>query len=302
MKDVLIIGAGTAGLTAAIYAARAGLDAVTLERENYGGQIINTPDIENYPGLSHVSGFQFATDLYEQAKALGAQIVFDDITKLSGSFEEGFTASCEYGEDITARTVVIATGAKSRPLGAASEEKFKGRGVSYCATCDGAFYKGKTVAVAGGGNTAVEDALYLAGLCAKVYLIHRRDGFRADKKSVEKLLALPNVEPLLFYTVKDLQGEKTLSGAVLQSTKGEADLHIDIDGLFVAIGQIPATSFLGDFVQKDEYGYIAAGEDCATSVKGVYIAGDARTKAVRQLTTAASDGCIAISQIRLLVD
>lgn len=302
MKDVLIIGAGPAGLTAAIYAARAGLDAVTLERENYGGQIINTPDIENYPGLSHVSGFQFATDLYEQAKALGAQIVFDDITKLSGSFEEGFTASCEYGEDITARTVVIATGAKSRPLGAASEEKFKGRGVSYCATCDGAFYKGKTVAVAGGGNTAVEDALYLAGLCAKVYLIHRRDGFRADKKSVEKLLALPNVEPLLFYTVKDLQGEKTLSGAVLQSTKGEADLHIDIDGLFVAIGQIPSTSFLGDFVQKDEYGYIAAGEDCATSVKGVYIAGDARTKAVRQLTTAASDGCIAISQIRLLVD
>ena len=302
MKDVLIIGAGPAGLTAAIYAARAGLDAVTLERENYGGQIINTPDIENYPGLSHVSGFQFATDLYEQAKALGAQIVFDDITKLSGSFEEGFTASCEYGEDITARTVVIATGAKSRPLGAASEEKFKGRGVSYCATCDGAFYKGKTVAVAGGGNTAVEDALYLAGLCAKVYLIHRRDGFRADKKSVEKLLALPNVEPLLFYTVKDLQGDKTLSGAVLQSTKGEADLHIDIDGLFVAIGQIPSTSFLGDFVQKDEYGYIAAGEDCATSVKGVYIAGDARTKAVRQLTTAASDGCIAISQIRLLVD
>ena len=158
------------------------------------------------------------------------------------------------------------------------------------------------MAVAGGGNTAVEDALYLAGLCAKVYLIHRRDGFRADKKSVEKLLALPNVEPLLFYTVKDLQGDKTLSGAVLQSTKGEADLHIDIDGLFVAIGQIPSTSFLGDFVQKDEYGYIAAGEDCATSVKGVYIAGDARTKAVRQLTTAASDGCIAISQIRLLVD
>lgn len=301
MRDVLIIGAGPAGLTAAIYAARAGLDAVTLESESYGGQIINTPDIENYPGIKHISGFEFATDLYEQAKELGAEITFDKVRSIEGSFEEGFRAICEYGGPVTARTVLIATGAKNRPMGIDGEEKFKGKGISYCATCDGAFYKGKTVAVFGGGNTAVEDAIYLAGLCAKVYIIHRRDEFRADRKSVEKLLSLPNVEPVLSYVVSGLNGSERLSSVGLRSTGGGEAKTLDIDGLFVAIGQVPATDFLGKTVETDPHGYIVAGEDCATSVKGIFAAGDVRTKAVRQLTTAASDGCTAILQIHTLV-
>ncbi|MBP5180011.1 MAG: FAD-dependent oxidoreductase, partial [Clostridiales bacterium] len=192
MTDVAIIGAGTAGLTAAIYARRAGRTVTIFEAEAPGGQIINTPEIDNFPALPGVSGYEYANKLFEQAQELGAEFVFDKIRKIEGSLEEGFSMTGEYGSVCEAKTVIIASGVKRREMGLAGEQEYSGRGISYCATCDGAFFKGKTAAVFGGGNTAVEDAAYLADICEKVYIIHRRNEFRADKALVDELLSHPN--------------------------------------------------------------------------------------------------------------
>ena len=292
MFDIVIIGAGTAGLSAAIYASRAGKSALVLEGKAYGGQIINTPDIENYPGIAHISGFDFATGLYNQAKALGAVVKMQQalrITKAGGRFLVETRR-----ETHEAKAVILATGAKNRPLGLEKEEALIGRGISYCATCDGMFYRGKTVAVNGGGNTAVEDAMFLTGYCEKVYLIHRRDAFRADEKEVERLREKENVEFVLDSVVEALEEtDGRLSGIRVKNVKSGESSELPVGGLFIAIGQVPDNGAFQDLVDLDEKGYIIAGEDLKTKTEGVFTAGDCRTKEVRQLTTAASDGTVA---------
>lgn len=294
MTDIVIIGAGPAGLTAAIYARRAGKSVLVLEGATYGGQIVNTPDIENYPGIKHISGFDYATALYEQAAGFGAEVVFERALRIGD--EDGSkvveTASHRY----PCRAVIIATGAKNRPLGLPGEERLTGHGVSYCATCDGMFFKGKDVAVNGGGNTAVEDALYLAGICAKVYVIHRRDAFRGDAADVAKLRGKDNVEFVLHSTVTALEGERHLEGVEVTDRETGAKRVIPVSALFVAIGQMPDNQAFSSAVRLDPKGYIVAGEDCLAGTKGVFVAGDCRTKALRQLTTAVADGAMAATQ------
>ncbi|MCR4937013.1 MAG: thioredoxin-disulfide reductase [Lachnospiraceae bacterium] len=292
MEDIVIIGAGTAGLSAAIYARRAGKKAVVLEAMTYGGQIINTPDIENYPGIKHISGFDFATGLYEQATALGAEIKFEKVTGIELTSDGAKTVKTSSAEYKT-KAVILATGAKNRPLGLDREEELTGSGVSYCATCDGAFYRGKTVAVNGGGNTAVEDAAFLSALCKKVYLIHRRDQFRADAADVEKLKTKENVEFILDSTISALEGDDDLTGIEITNIKTSEKTHLNVDGLFIAVGQMPDNNAFSSVAELDEKGYIIAGEDCRTKTPGIFTAGDCRTKTVRQLTTAASDGAVA---------
>ena len=292
MTDVAIIGAGTAGLTAAIYARRAGASVTIFEGEAPGGQIINTPEIDNFPGMPGVSGYEYANKLYEQAQNFGAEFVFDKVKKVEGSFEEGFRIITEYGTECDAKTMIIASGVKRREMGLAGEQEFTGRGISYCATCDGAFFKGKTAAVFGGGNTAVEDAIHLAGICKKVYIIHRRNQFRADAALVDELLAHDNVETKLCFTVSGIRGEDKLTGVELTSIDGSRE-ELTTDALFVAIGLIPENDVFKDIVDLDDAGYVAADETCETSTPGVFAAGDCRTKDVRQLVTAAADGAVA---------
>ncbi len=290
MYDILIIGAGPAGLTAAIYACRAEKSTLVLEAKTYGGQIINTPDIANYPVAPGISGFDFATTLYNQAKNLGAEVKFEKVTEVrDGDVKTVVTPKNTY----EAKTVIVATGAENRKLGVEGEDKLIGRGVSYCATCDGNFFRKKVVAVAGGGNTAVEDALYLADLAEKVYLIHRRDAFRADAALVSKLKERENVELVLNANVTKLVYEQRLQGVeVTDKLTGETKV-LDVAGLFVAVGQVPENQNFAQLIDLDESGYAIAGEDCLTKVPGIFVAGDNRVKDVRQLITAASDGAVA---------
>ena len=289
MTDVLIIGAGTAGLTAAIYARRAEKTVLVLEANSFGGQIVNTPSIENFPAAPHVSGFDFAMRLYEQATALGAEIRFEKALELrDGDPKTVVTAKNEY----VAKTVILATGSKNRKLGLSEEERLTGRGVSYCATCDGHFFRGKTVAVVGGGNTALEDALYLSDMASKVYLIHRRDSFRGEEALANRLKEKENAEFVLNSTVTELIAGAKLEAVRVSSADGNERV-LPVDGLFVAIGRIPENQAFSPPVQLDEAGYVAAGEDCRTNVPGVFVAGDNRTKTVRQLVTAAGDGAVA---------
>lgn len=293
MYDVVVVGAGPAGLTAAIYVRRAAKSVLVLEAKSYGGQIINTPDVENYPVAAHISGFDFATKVYEQAKDLGAEIVFDKVVdvKDEGELKQVITASASY----EAKAVILATGSENRKLGVSGEDKFVGRGISYCATCDGAFYRKKTVAVVGGGNTALEDALYLADIADKVYLIHRRDAFRGEQGTVDRLKNKPNVEFVLNSRVTALFGEKRLESVELTFNDGEKKT-LNVNGLFVAVGRIPENQNFAKIVNLDESGYVVAGEDCLTSAKGIFVAGDNRVKAVRQLVTATADGAVAATQ------
>ena len=295
MYDVIIVGAGTAGLSAAIYAVRAGKSALVIEAASYGGQIINTPDIENYPGIAHISGFDFATGLYNQAKDLGAEVKFERVTEIAdeGSIKRVRTSQGQY----ECKAVILATGAKNRPLGLPNEKELVGKGVSYCATCDGMFYRNRVVAVNGGGNTALEDAQFLSNYCSKVYLIHRRDKFRADEKEVERLKAKDNVEFVLNSTISKLNEDETglISIDVTDKNSGETR-NIEVSGLFVAIGQSPDNIAFENVAELDEKGYIKAGEDMKTGTEGIFTAGDCRTKTVRQLTTAASDGATAALQ------
>jgi len=292
MNDIIIIGAGTAGLSAAIYARRAGKKALILEALSYGGQIINTPEVENYPGIKNISGFDFATGLYEQAAALGAEIEYVRVTGIESNADGSKTVHTTDG-DRECKAVIIATGAKNRPLGIDREEELTGSGVSYCATCDGAFYKKKSVAVNGGGNTAIEDAGFLSNFCSKVYVIHRRDEFRADVHEVEKLKAKENVEFILDSEVTALLGDDELTGIEVTNKKTGEKKELEISGLFIAIGQMPDNTAFASVVNLDEKGYIIGKEDCLTNTPGVFTAGDCRTKAVRQLTTAAADGAVA---------
>lgn len=293
--DIIIIGAGTAGLTASIYARRAGKSVLLIEQENFGGQIVYSPLVENYPGIASVSGNAFADSLLTQAEALGAVTELAAVTAISKESDGTFTVQTEYG-DFTSGALIAATGASHRKLGLEREEDLTGSGVSYCALCDGAFFKGRDAAVAGGGDTACQDAVFLAGLCRKVYVIHRRDTFRAEQRNVDMLKALPNVELVLNARVTELKGAGELTGIDVTDTQTGAVRHLDVSALFVAVGQIPATGLLRGITDLDEKGYIVAGEDTRTSVPGLFAAGDVRTKSVRQLTTAAADGAVAATE------
>ena len=291
MTDIIIVGAGTAGLSAAIYGVRAGKSVLVFEGEVYGGQIINTPEIENYPGIKKISGYEFATALYEQATELGAQVKFEKVIGIEDHGQEK-TVITDQGS-YPCKSIILATGAKNRPLGIAREVELVGAGISYCATCDGAFFRGKEVAVNGGGNTALEDALYLSNFCKKVYLIHRRDAFRGEEKQLQALKKKENVELVLNSTIKEILGEDRLSGVIVTDKISGLDREIAVDGLFVAIGQTPENMAFASQVELDEKGYISAQENCKTKSEGIFVAGDCRTKNVRQLATAASDGAIA---------
>lgn len=288
--DLVIVGAGPAGLTAAIYARRAEKRVLVLEANSYGGQIVNTPDIENYPVEAHISGFDFATKLYEQTRALGAEIAFEKVTEIrNGDPKTVVTAKNTYA----ARAVILATGSENRKLGLPGEDALVGRGVSYCATCDGAFYRKKTVAVVGGGNTALEDALYLADLAETVYLIHRRDAFRGEESTVARLKQRENVRILYNSNVTKLNAEARLTSVeVTNKVTGEVT-ELAVNGLFVAVGRIPENQNFASLIELDEAGYAVAGENCRTRAEGVFVAGDNRTKDVRQLVTATADGAVA---------
>ena len=298
--DVVVVGAGIAGLTSAIYARRAGLSVLVLEGKVPGGQIINTLAIENWPGDFGVSGADLMQKIQKQAVELGAEVEMEEVLEISGEKSTGFFVTTE-DDKYEARAIILAVGAENKKLGLAREDELVGRGISYCATCDGAFYKDKAVAVIGGGNTALDDALYLSEMASKVYLVHRRNEFRGDSTLVEKVCAKENVEFVLGFIPSEIMGEDRVDCLKVELRDSEgvraSDIYrfLEVDGVFVAIGQKPATEFLRGFVDLDENGYIIAGEDCTTSRAGVFAVGDCRTKSVRQLVTAAGDGATSIT-------
>ena len=293
MYDIIIVGAGPAGLTAAIYAKRAAKEVLVLEAKTYGGQIINTLDIENYPVNPHISGFDFATKLYEQVLAMDVEVKFEKVIRINNNddYKEVITDDNTY----QGKTIILATGAENRKLGLSNEDDLVGKGLSYCATCDGAFYKGKDVAVVGGGNTALEDALYLSDICNKVYLIHRRSEFRGEETLVNSLKEKNIVEFIYNSNVTKLNANDILES--IEVTDNDRNKkEINVSGIFIAVGRIPGNENFKDIVKVNEAGYIVAGEDCHTNIPGIFVAGDNRTKEVRQLVTATSDGAIAATE------
>ncbi len=291
--DLVIVGGGPAGYTAALYAARAGLDAVLLERMSAGGQMALTGDIDNYPGFPDgVDGFTLGMNMQQCAERFGAKTEYAEVEAVdfSNKIKKIVTP---YGEYMS-RSVIIATGANPRELGVDGEKELTGRGVHYCAHCDGRFYKDKTVVVVGGGNSAAADALYLSNLAKKVYVVHRRDTLRATKVYHEPLMKAENVEFIWDSTVTDFIAGSRVQGVKLRSLKTENETEISCDGVFVSIGRKPATDFLKDIVLLDDNGYIVADESTETNISGVFAAGDVRTKALRQIVTAVSDGAVAV--------
>ncbi len=278
-------------MTAAIYGQRAGKKTVIIEGGNFGGQITSSPNVENYPGIASVSGSEFSMNLLDQAMKLGAETV---VEKVTGIRDEGAIKVIETtGKEYPCRSVILATGVTHRHLGVPGEEKLTGAGVSYCATCDGAFFRGRDVAVIGGGSTALQDAEFLSNYCRKVYLVHRRDEFRGEESIVRRLREKENVEFVLSATVNEILGDTVVEGLSLNNKKTGEDFRLDVAGVFIAVGQIPQNEQFSETVKLDGAGFILASEDCITSHPGIFAAGDCRTKEVRQLTTAAADGAVA---------
>ncbi len=290
MYDTIIIGAGPAGLCAGIYATRGGLKTAVVECKSVGGQAQTAADIQNYPGIPSTSGFDLCYAMMNQCEQFGAEFIFDEISSLSleGKVK---TLALSSGQTLKTKTVIIASGASSRKLGISNEDNFIGKGISYCATCDGAFFKGKTVAVIGGGNTAAEDALYLEKLAKKVYLVHRRNALRADKILCDRL-EKSSVEIVWDSVVDSLHGNDKITEMTLKNVKTDTLTSFSVDGVFVAIGQTP-NSQLFESVKKTESGYIQTDELMRTNIEGVYAVGDVRDKSLRQVVTACSDGAIA---------
>ena len=287
MYDIIIIGAGPAGLTAALYARRANKKVLVLEAKSYGGQIINANKVENYPGIANISGFDLATNMYNQVKEIGAEIKFE--TALHIDKDKNVTTN----EGIyQAKSIILATGAENRKLNIPKETDFIGKGISYCATCDGNFYKNKIVAVVGGGNTALEDAIYLSDIAKKVYLIHRRDEFRGEVRYANELKNKDNVTLILNSQITKLIGENLLKEIEVTNNNGEVQ-NIEIDGLFIAVGQSPKNEIFANLINITKSGYIESEDGVHTNIDGIYVAGDTRVKTLRQLTTAVSDGAIA---------
>lgn len=294
--DVVIIGSGPSGLSAAIYAERAKLKTITIEKQYMsGGQILNTYEVDNYPGLPEINGFDMGQKFRQHAEKLGSQFVKDEVLELE-IMDKVKKVHCKKNEFLT-KTVIIATGAQHRLLEVKGEKELYGKGVSYCATCDGAFYKDKIVAVVGGGDVALEDAIFLSRLCKKVYLIHRRDEFRGVKILQEKVFSIDNIEIIWDTVVDEICGENEVSSINVSNVKTNEKKSLDVDGVFVAIGIIPNSHIFEKHLQLDDGNYIVATEDCKTSVEGVFVAGDVRTKALRQIVTAVSDGANAITSI-----
>lgn len=294
MLDVMIIGGGPAGMTAGLYAVRQGLKAAVYEKLMVGGQASTTNIIENYPGYpAGIGGPELMMAFQQQAENAGCEIRYDEIQNLAldGDIKKAYTSEGA----VEARTCILSMGAQPRNLDIPGEEAFRGRGVSYCATCDGAFYRGKSALIVGGGNTAAEDALYLAGLCEKVYIIHRRDALRADSLLVARLKAAPNIEIIWNSVPLEFAGSASLERAVIQNVRTHEVSELEIAGAFVAVGQTPRTELVQGQLELDKAGFIVADETTATSLKGVYAAGDIRTKALRQVITAAADGAVAAS-------
>ena len=300
MYDILIIGGGPAGLTAALYAKRYGMDLMVLESAIYGGQVTNTPEVENYPGIKSITGADFAFQLYEQITNLGVDIRLEGVKQvdLLGPVKVVRTSRDTY----EAKTVIIANGAKRRKLMCVGEAELTGRGVSYCATCDGAFFKGKDVAIVGGGNTALEDALFLANNCTTVHLIHRRDTFRGNKILADAVMARENIVIHYDSVPEEIYGHDKVEGIVLRSVKTEEKQDLPVAGVFVAVGLEPDNKLVEGQVELDRAGYIVAGEDCKTNLEGVYAAGDTRTKGLRQIITAAADGAVAAFEASNLIN
>ncbi|MDY3765954.1 MAG: thioredoxin-disulfide reductase [Lachnospiraceae bacterium] len=294
MYDMIIIGSGPAGLAAAIYAQRARLKTLVIEREYMsGGQVVNTYEVDNYPGFPGIGGFELGMKFREHADKLGAEFMNAEVTEmeLSGTIKKIVTDEGVY----EAKTVILAMGAQHRELGVPGENELAGMGVSYCATCDGAFFTDHTVAVVGGGDVAVEDAIFLSRGCEKVYVIHRRDELRAAKSLQEHLFACKNVEFLWDTEVTKICGEDHIECIMLHNKKTGEKKTMDIDGLFVAVGTIPNSDLVKGKVELDDQGYVIAGEDCVTSTAGVFAAGDLRRKMMQQIITAAADGANAVN-------
>lgn len=287
MYDIVIIGAGMAGLTAGIYAARANLKVCILEEKSFGGQIINSLNVENYPGYLSIKGFDLAKNFYDQAKELGCEIKYEKVIGIDE--KKVITNTHEY----EAKSIIVASGLTVRKLGVEKEDEYVGKGISYCATCDGNFYKGKRVLVVGGGNTALEDALFLSNIAEVVYLMIRRDEFRGDKVYVDKVLNTSNIEVIKSATISSINGDECLKRVTYQQDK--EDKEIDVDGLFIAIGRIPDSDYLKGIVELDEDGYVIS-ENCETNKDYIFVAGDIRTKSLRQVITAASDGAMAVTK------
>ena len=292
MYDIIIVGAGPAGLTAAIYAGRANKKVLVLEALTYGGQIINTNVIDNYPASPGISGVELAQKIYKQAKDLGAEIKFEKVVDIKdGNPKEVVTTK----ETYKTKTIILATGSDSRKLKLENEDKLLGKGISYCATCDGAFYKNKEVAVVGGGITALKDALYLSDITSRVYLIHRRDTFKTEDSIVEQVKSKPNIEIVYNSNVTKLIADDTLKEIEI-TDKDNNITNLKVDALFIAIGRIPENGNFAKLINLDNNGYIISDENCHTSVEGIFAAGDGRVKSLRQLVTATADGAIAATE------
>lgn len=296
LYDVIILGSGPAGLSAAIYAQRARLNTLVIEEKPLsGGQILDTYEVDNYPGIWGITGFEIGQKFRTHADKLGAKIINAEVLNIKLQENKKIIETSK--ENYEAKCLIIATGARHRKLEVLGEEKFFGRGVSYCATCDGAFFKGKTVAVVGGGDVALEDALFLARGCEKVYLIHRREEFRGAKILQEKVKETENIELILNSNVTEICGEEQISFIMLHNHKEKMNKELEVQGIFIAIGIEPNSAVVKDLVAQDNQGYIIAGEDTKTSTEGIFVAGDVRTKQLRQVITAASDGANAITSV-----
>lgn len=318
MYDVIIVGSGVAGMTAAIYAERAGLKHLLLEKEPVpGGQIIKAGEVDNYPGMNKISGAELALAMQKHCKELGVNSErgkvseINVISKLESKNEiEGYSIMLSNGTSYEARNIIIAVGAKPRLLGLEEEEKYVGRGISYCATCDGNFYRGKKVAVIGGGDTALKDVLYLANIASHVFLVHRRNEFRGSVTVFEEIKKLENVYIITEAVPESIEVnlnsgevqseifEKNVTGLWISNVKTKERRFLDCEGIFVAIGNVPETESFGDIVELDESGYVLAGENCKTSKPGIFAIGDCRSGSIKQVVTAAADGAAAVSQIK----
>lgn len=295
--DLIIIGSGPAGLSAAIYAQRARLETLVIEKNGIsGGQVLTTYEVDNYPALPGIGGFELGTKMREHADKLGTSFVDGEVEtiQLDGDYKKVVTDNQTY----TTKTVIIATGASHAKLGVAGEEELLGMGVSYCATCDGAFFRGKTVAVVGGGDVAIEDAIFLARFCEKVYVIHRRDELRAAKILQDSLFELPNVEILWDTIVTNINGEEQVESLSIENKKTNEKTELKVQGIFVAVGIHPNTEKVKDAIAVDKGGYIIADETCATNIEGIYACGDVRTKQLRQIVTAVADGANGVTSVQ----